>query len=905
MKKLLGFALTCTLSVTTAFAIVGCGGNNGKSDAEIAKEAIDKVAILYAGKDVDTPSDYPVIGQVKVDDDTYNVNWSVSSSAANYSDYVSVGAMDETTKQVTVSITTGEEVIEYKLTASVTVGEVTETTDFNRRIPVLGTIYTPSQAKTLGESLASDAYYQENGADAQITVRGYVVDVGTWSSQYNNWTNVYIADTFSDDMTKDSEGTLQVYRLAKDDTYLTGADALEKGDLVTLQGYLQNYRGNTVELTYKGTTNPTCIGVQKAQRTDAEKVAAAKAEIDLASKLYNAITEVALTTSKSGATLSWAVKDSSEYVTVENNTLKIVKLPEANTEVTLVVTITAGSASDTKEITITVAPAPTEEKIYNASEAQALGLALASGAYYQENGTITTIKVQGYVVDAGTYSTDYNNYNKIYLSDTENGDKTFYVYRAVKDDVYLTEANSLEVGDFATFEGYVQNYNGTVEMTYCNETNKTGDGNVRCVSLVKPDLTDAEKVAKALAKVNDTLTVSVAGDFTLPASTVQGVTFAWSTADETYTVTENKLAVNELPETEATVTLTLTATCGEETDTKTVTVTIAAAVDDTNYGTAEAPVSVTEALAIAAKQCANSNDVTKQVVYVEGVVKSVGSIGSYYSNIYITDENDSTKEILVYSMNKTTGVADPAQNDTIVLYGYIKNYNSTIEFASANSQYPVIVSNVRGTSTITSTVGEGATIAGLPATKTNGEAVSFTVTVETGKKVTLVQAGGVDLTADDNGNYTFTVNGNMTVTVETADEGAVVPEKATITFDDTTKRTSFSTTEQVWVENGITVTNNKASSTTNIADYSNPIRIYKSSTVSVACNGMTKIVFHANSASYTDALKTSVESAQLTGATVTVEGKDVTVVFESSVNSIEFTASAQIRLDSIDVMSVN
>ena len=39
---------------------------------------------------------------------------------------------------------------------------------------------------------------------------------------------------------------------------------------------------------------------------------------------------------------------------------------------------------------------------------------------------------------------------------------------------------------------------------------------------------------------------------------------------------------------------------------------------------------------------------------------------------------------------------------------------------------------------------------------------------------------------------------------------------ATITFDNTSKRTVGTTSQQVWKENGITVTNNKASSSSNV-----------------------------------------------------------------------------------------
>lgn len=65
-------------------------------------------------------------------------------------------------------------------------------------------------------------------------------------------------------------------------------------------------------------------------------------------------------------------------------------------------------------------------------------------------------------------------------------------------------------------------------------------------------------------------------------------------------------------------------------------------------------------------------------------------------------------------------------------------------------------------------------------------------------------------------------------------EGVV---KATLTFDDTSKRTEFDTSHQVWVENGITFTNEKGSSTSNVADYSNPARFYKRSNITISAPG--------------------------------------------------------------------
>ena len=90
---------------------------------------------------------------------------------------------------------------------------------------------------------------------------------------------------------------------------------------------------------------------------------------------------------------------------------------------------------------------------------------------------------------------------------------------------------------------------------------------------------------------------------------------------------------------------------------------------------------------------------------------------------------------------------------------------------------------------------------------------------------------------------------------------------ATITFDNTSKRTVFTTSQQVWEENGITVTNNKASASANVADYAKPARFYANSELIIAAPGnITKIVFDCNSNSYATAMKTSIGTA----ATVSV-----------------------------------
>ena len=123
----------------------------------------------------------------------------------------------------------------------------------------------------------------------------------------------------------------------------------------------------------------------------------------------------------------------------------------------------------------------------------------------------------------------------------------------------------------------------------------------------------------------------------------------------------------------------------------------------------------------------------------------------------------------------------------------------------------------------------------------------------------------------------------------------------TISFASTAQRTSLTTAAQVWKNGGVTFTNNKASSSSSVANYSKPVRLYAGSNIVVAATGkITKIVFDCNSNSYATTLKTSMGS--VSGATVTVNNDKVTVTFSNPVDSFTIAKlSAQVRLDSMTV----
>ncbi len=133
------------------------------------------------------------------------------------------------------------------------------------------------------------------------------------------------------------------------------------------------------------------------------------------------------------------------------------------------------------------------------------------------------------------------------------------------------------------------------------------------------------------------------------------------------------------------------------------------------------------------------------------------------------------------------------------------------------------------------------------------------------------------------------------------DCGAAKPSSSsvTISFTDKANRTEFTTSKQVWVQNGVTVTNDKASATSNVADYANPARFYKGSTVIISYPNITKI--EINCSGLDSKYVTPWKNAP-TGATATQSGSVITVEFSTPVDSITYAnLSAQARAYSITV----
>ena len=117
---------------------------------------------------------------------------------------------------------------------------------------------------------------------------------------------------------------------------------------------------------------------------------------------------------------------------------------------------------------------------------------------------------------------------------------------------------------------------------------------------------------------------------------------------------------------------------------------------------------------------------------------------------------------------------------------------------------------------------------------------------------------------------------------------------ATITFDNTTKRTEYSSSKQVWVENGITVTNDGGS----VGDYYNPARFYKNTTVKIEAPGkISTIVFSSPSGTeskyllnLSDDTGYTVSGSASTTVTVTLTTPSETFLFVNSVQQARFSS---------------
>ena len=175
--------------------------------------------------------------------------------------------------------------------------------------------------------------------------------------------------------------------------------------------------------------------------------------------------------------------------------------------------------------------------------------------------------------------------------------------------------------------------------------------------------------------------------------------------------------------------------------------------------------------------------------------------------------------------------------------------------------------------------------------------LKFTVTAPEGYQVATVSVGDTVLTADADGYYTTEVAGEITISIEFKNAPTYVEETVTISFASTENRVSWNADQQIWSQNGITVINDKAASSNEVIDSSNPVRFYANSNLTIEYSGMVKIVVQC------DGSKRLLEAESISnGGIITTSGSVTTITFEDAVDSVVLTKlTQQARVDSIEI----
>ena len=250
------------------------------------------------------------------------------------------------------------------------------------------------------------------------------------------------------------------------------------------------------------------------------------------------------------------------------------------------------------------------------------------------------------------------------------------------------------------------------------------------------------------------------------------------------------------------------------------------------------------------------------VVTLTGTVVSMYENWSSYNNCspYIQDESGS--KILVFRTTTKVHVGD-----VITVTGKVTAYNNVNQIAQSGSTVTIVTPHTCSYTDATCTDDSVCTSCGA----LNGAALGHTAANAEGK----CDRCGIDL--------------------------SISYVEKELSFSNKTNRTTFTTSQQVWAANGVTLTNDKGSSTSNVADYANPARFYKSSKITIDCAGMTKIEFVCNSGDYATALKSSIASNS--NYTVSVSGSTVTVTFVEAVDTfvIASLSGGQVRMNSLTV----
>ena len=170
-------------------------------------------------------------------------------------------------------------------------------------------------------------------------------------------------------------------------------------------------------------------------------------------------------------------------------------------------------------------------------------------------------------------------------------------------------------------------------------------------------------------------------------------------------------------------------------------------------------------------------------------------------------------------------------------------------------------------------------------------------TVDNTGRVTLGSTAGVTTitaTAAESSEY-LSASAKYTISVA---EAGIETKTATLSFANTSNRLSTDANQQTWEQNGVRLVNNKGASSTDVSNYSNPVRLYKDSniTISTTLGAITAIEFTCSGESK------YYLSGSYSGVTLSTNGNKVTALLTNYAESITFSKLAnQVRLSSLTI----
>ena len=245
----------------------------------------------------------------------------------------------------------------------------------------------------------------------------------------------------------------------------------------------------------------------------------------------------------------------------------------------------------------------------------------------------------------------------------------------------------------------------------------------------------------------------------------------------------------------------------------------------------------------------NENDADQTLYTLKGTITSVEN--TEYGNFWLMDD---TGSVLIYGLNSPEGEAKywaasgAKVGDDIVVKTIRSQYGNSPQ--GKNALFVELVSP--GTRAFWSFGATAASFTAAGGEKTIAvEAYNIKSEVKVASNNTQFSGSYADgvltIVAKENTAAT-SVEGVITVTCGALSQEISVSQlaassgdqnmvEAEVSFKDKANRTSYSTSQQIWEQNGIKVTNDKGSSTSNVGDYANPGRFYKSSKVTIEAPG--------------------------------------------------------------------